>query len=198
VVVPAAQAAPASPVAGADRPKRASTQRGGRAAPDPMYAKARSLYDAGDWPGLLEHTTAWTGQQPDRQFAWMYLGLAHERLGHRELALDANLRAHALDPGHVQIGINLANTRIDLGQLREAAVVLEGVLQRAPDSSRALNDYGFAMSKLGEYDEAVAALEHAIEVDPGYTRAWKNLSDAYQRAGYLDKANEVTRRANAR
>jgi tetratricopeptide (TPR) repeat protein len=196
---PPEAAAPVAPVAAAAPASTASPSTPARAAnvdPDPWQTQARTLYSAGDWQGLLAHSTAWTQQSPRHKYAWLYLGLANERLHLRAAALAANQQAYALDADDPLIMSNLANTYLDLGQYRQGADVLERLLARSPDSYRALNDYGFAMSRLGEYDDAVEALERAVKIKPDYTLAWQNLINAHSRAGYVDRASDAARRAN--
>jgi tetratricopeptide (TPR) repeat protein len=191
---PAASAASAAATA-AVSPAATAVRRVDR---DPRWTQASALYRAGDWNALLTLATAWTEDEPRSKNAWIYLGLAHERLGHRAEAIAANRQAYAIDPDDKVIANNLGNTLLDTGEFREAATIFEGLLAREPDNYRALNDYGYAMSRLGEYDEAVEALEHAVKVEPGYSRAWHNLINTYAGAGYLDKARDAAGRANSR
>jgi Flp pilus assembly protein TadD len=162
--------------------------------PDPQWTRAHVLFEAGDWNGLLAHATAWTEDEPRDKNAWIYLGLANERLGRQGDAIAANRQAYKLDPDDVLVGNNLGITLLKMGQYRESADVLASVLERTPDAPRTLSDYGVAMSRLGEYDEAVAALEHAVEVDPHDQLAWENLVRAHLRAGFVDLARDAGER----
>ena len=164
--------------------------------PDPSHTQAHALFEAGDWQALLAHATAWTAQSPRNKHAWLYLGLANERLYRRAAAVAANEQAHALDPEDLLIARNLANTYVDMGDYRRGADLLEHILKRTPDSHRVLNDYGFALSRLGEYDESVEALERAVKINPGYALAWRNLMNTHIAAGHVDRAKDAARRAN--
>jgi tetratricopeptide (TPR) repeat protein len=194
--VPSAPEASAAPASNATVAGPAPATRVVRVDPDPWHTRARTLYAAKDWQGLLAHAKAWTQELPRAPYAWLYLGLADERLGLRLDAVAANEQAYALAPDDVLVMSNLANTYIDIGEFRKGADVLERVLALTPRSHRALNDYGYAMSRLGEYDEAVDALERAVAIAPGYSLAWVNLVNTHQGAGYVDRARDAARRAN--
>jgi Flp pilus assembly protein TadD len=191
-----ATATVATPAAAAAAPAAdsAPTLRATRVDPDPQWTKAHALFVAGDWNALLAHALAWTRDEPRDKNAWVYLGLANERLGRRMEAIAANRQAYKLDPDDLVIGNNLGITLLKIGAFREAADVLASVLERTPDAPRTLSDYGFAMSRLGEYDEAVAALEHAVKVDPADQLAWENLIAAHLHAGFVDLAKDASDR----
>jgi tetratricopeptide (TPR) repeat protein len=44
-----------------------------------IYSKIASVfYGAKDWSGLKEHATNWSTDQPDSEYAWLYLGFANQ------------------------------------------------------------------------------------------------------------------------
>jgi Flp pilus assembly protein TadD len=196
---PASVATPEAAASPAPAASAAPTARSTWVDPDPQWTRAHALFVAGDWNALLAHALAWTEARPRDKNAWIYLGLAYERLGRRTEAIAANRQAYRLDPDDVVVGNNLGITLLKTGEFREAADVLASVLERTPNAPRTLSDYGYAMSQLGEYDEAVEALEHAVKADPGDQLAWENLIAANLHAGFVDRAKDASdRRARLR
>jgi protein O-mannosyl-transferase len=66
---------------------------------------------------------------------------------------------------------------------------------KRPNNSRALNNYGFALARLGQVDSAIELFQKSLEIDPNYAEAHHNLGVALAGCGQIDEAMEHYRKA---
>jgi protein O-GlcNAc transferase len=83
-----------------------------------------------------------------------------------------------------------AETLLADNRAAEAARVLREALVLEPGSTRAHNNLGQALMRLGEMRQAIECYENAARLDPGYAIARANLGLALWRCGELDRAAE--------
>lgn len=99
--------------------------------------------------------------------AWFNLGLAREKLGERDAALEALRRAHELAPRDVttlrQLGVTLVRSRA----WEEAAGYLATATELDPASADLERLLGQARRGLGDLAGATTALRRAVELDAG-------------------------------
>jgi hypothetical protein len=164
---------------------------------DAWWNQAGELFKAGDWSGLEAHALKWTVAEPRRDIAYWYLGSARYHQGNYSGAIEANRHGLAVNPTHFKMRWAMANSYQELGQHRESAELVQGLIREQPGDARLWSDLGYDWAKLGEYNESVAALEKAVQLDPSYRIAWQNLVWAYAKFGYPDKSKEATARANS-
>lgn len=104
---------------------------------------------------------------PGDAAAWFNLGLAREKLGERDAALEALRRAHELAPRDVatlrQLGVSLVRARA----WDEAAERLLRATELEPSSADLARMLGQARRGRGDLAGATAAFRRAIELDPG-------------------------------
>lgn len=77
------------------------------------------------------------------------------------------------------------------GEWRVAAKHFEHAVAMAPTNARYLNNYGYALLKLGRLEEAYNALARATELDPKDDRARNNYVLAAARSGREIQAKRV-------
>lgn len=109
-----------------------------------------------------------TPQRPEahRALALDYLGTRAVALGDREDAARAYARAAALVPSR-RILYDWAIAEAERGALREAAVVLERLLARYPDTATAHEALVTVRLQMGDQDGARRAAERWLATDPG-------------------------------
>jgi hypothetical protein len=159
--------------------------------------EASRLESAGAWAALKEHATKWTANQPARDTAWWFLGIANLRMESYAEAETALKRALQLSPNHFGVRSSLATVYLGTQRYRDAAGLLTRMVQEQPGNATAWNDLGIAMDKQGESDEAMAAFEKAVKLDPSFRLAWYNLAVCYRNFGYLDKARAARAKYDA-
>lgn len=137
--------------------------------------------------------------------AYHRLGLLYSRMGDRDNAMDALVRAAELAPGNPIVRNNLGFELLLSGRLQEAETEFTSALELEPSFVRARINLAIAQSRRGRMDEAlmnfqavlpeadayfnlglmfrsqkryveaVEAFEHVISIDPEFVAAWKHL-----------------------
>lgn len=122
--------------------------------------------------------------------AWHTLALAYLRRGAAEKAEHAFKRALRLKPEDAQINLNYAYMLQRTGRNAEAIERLEVALNDLSyrETSKILNNLGYALMQEGELDRAVAVLEEASRRAPNYCQAWYNLGLALEQAAQPGQA----------
>lgn len=116
------------------------------------------------------------------------------RLGKLSEATEAFRKAVELDPLDLESQNRLAVALLmapDAARLREARLLLEGILSQDPDNSQAHNTLGWMALRQGELEEARRHLERAAQIDPGFLEVYINLGLLYQRLGRREQAREA-------
>ena len=72
--------------------------------------------------------------------------------------------------------------------LREASQVVDGLVERFPDSPDALDAIAWAHERFGKTQEAVAYWEKCVELDPSFASAYHSLGSIAQNGGDLATA----------
>jgi len=133
--------------------------------------------------------------------AWFNLGLAREKLGERDAALEALRRAHELAPRDVttlrQLGVTLVRSR----EWEEAAERLSAATELDAGAADLQRLLGQALRGRGDLAGASAALRRAVELDPGNRQGEASTAarllaetrlDAGDPATAADAATQVT------
>ena len=86
--------------------------------------------------------------------------------------------------------IDLARTRLQLGDYAAAESALDDLLARYPDLHLGYTLLGTALLAQGKRERAIAALETSLELQPD-PETWFNLAMAYLQAGNTERAGEA-------
>lgn len=87
-------------------------------------------------------------------------------------------------------GLISAEYYISTGKYSQALEVLEGVLQRHPESADAYTYRGYTYYQLGDKRKAKADYQRAIQINPGHLGANRYIADSYLDDGDLKRAYE--------
>jgi tetratricopeptide (TPR) repeat protein len=90
------------------------------APPDPNYAKARALIDAGSYGDAIPFLEKAVTANPKSADAYNYLGYSHRKIGQIDAALENYRRALELQPKHLGANEYLGELYLELGELAKA------------------------------------------------------------------------------
>jgi tetratricopeptide (TPR) repeat protein len=118
------------------------------------------------------------------------LGIAYQREGRLNEAIENFARAVALDPSYDVAHNNLGVAYFKKNLLGPALEEINRAIALDPEMAMSYNNRGLVYAALGEIDRAVEDYLVAIRLDPSYGEAYHNLGYAYHRKGLYDKAVE--------
>jgi len=133
--------------------------------------------------GFLYARRAELQESPDRR----YESLQNAR-DHLLLAVDG-------DPASLAAQVNLAETRIQLGELGVARRNLQAARKLAPNDPLVWNNLGYLYYRTGRESAAIDCYETSLELDPKQARTRAALGDGLRAAGRYDDAVRELRRA---
>ncbi|MFS2013756.1 tetratricopeptide repeat protein [Azospirillum sp. CT11-132] len=130
------------------------------------------------------------------------IGTLHHRAGQPESAIAAFHRVLAVDPGHLDARLRLADSLRVAGHWQEAATVCRDGLARIansddPDRTALLANLGAALQSGGDTAGALDAYREALRLSPDLPEVHNNLARLHQETGNPDAAIEELRRATA-
>ncbi|SMF43509.1 Tetratricopeptide repeat-containing protein [Azospirillum oryzae] len=130
------------------------------------------------------------------------IGTLHHRAGQLEAAIAAFHRVLAVDPGHLDARLRLADSLRVAGHWQEAATVCRDGLARIanpddPNRTPLLANLGAALQTGGDAAGALEAYREALRLSPDLPEVHNNLARLHQETGNPDAAIEELRRATA-
>lgn len=130
------------------------------------------------------------------------IGTLHHRAGQPESAIAAFHRVLAVDPGHLDARLRLADSLRVAGHWQEAATVCRDGLARIanpddPARTPLLANLGAALQTGGDAAGALEAYREALRLSPDLPEVHNNLARLHQETGNPDAAIEELRRATA-
>ena len=156
---------------------------------------ARSWHQGRYWRGsivLLRHAVE---VAPNSAIMHTSLGVALDRQGSTDEAIEHYRRALAIDsrfaPAHTNLGIAFYGR----GELDEALRHHREAIRLEPDSAKAHNNLGIALQASGVLDEAIDHYRRALALNPDFPEAHNNLARALADQGKLDEAMSHYREA---
>lgn len=153
---------------------RAAEDAIARAPDDPFCFQAKAYAKLGDRRFREAETAAREALALDPEDADSYGVIAGCRSARDDAAggLEAAERGLAIDPEHDRCLDLRAHCLTRLGRHEEAALAIQGALQRAPDDTDAHANQGWAGLHAGRHAEAVTHFEEDLRLDPenGYAR----------------------------
>jgi tetratricopeptide (TPR) repeat protein/SAM-dependent methyltransferase len=130
------------------------------------------------------------------------IGTLHHRASQPESAIAAFHRVLAVDPGHLDARLRLADSLRVAGHWEEAATVCRDGLARIanpddPGRTPLLANLGAALQTGGDAAGALEAYREALRLSPDLPEVHNNLARLHQETGNPDAAIEELRRATA-
>ncbi len=171
--------------------------------PDSQEAKmvmARVLIEQGKFTEAAEILSRLCTANPLDAKSAYYLGVAQEKSGHLEEALDTYRRAYGLDESDLSPIKASAEVLVALGRQRAALLQIESYLPKAPEDA-AMYELAGRLALMGkEYDKAVEYLQRLRDMDFKNVRYCELLARAQLGAGrnaqLVDNLTELLGRKN--
>lgn len=120
----------------------------------------------GEWLDVIAANEALVRDDPSREFAWFNLGVAYQKVGEREQALNAYRKALTLHPSRVASHINLGAILSELGQTNQAIEAFQGALVIEPSSIMAHYNLAAAYRRAGRREDAKREYEIVLMLLP--------------------------------
>lgn len=127
-------------------------------------------------------------QRTDYADSYINLGIALNKTGNPEEALDNLHTALKLAPANAVIHDLIGDIHSKQGNLEEALKCFEEAVRLSPDNLDFLNRFGTTLNNLGEYEKAEAIFRSIIGINKGYVLAHRNLGTALRNLGKLEEA----------
>jgi Flp pilus assembly protein TadD len=127
----------------------------------------------------------------------MNLGVALEKLGRPQKAIERYRIAVKLKPGMVQPHTNLGAALLQMGEIDEAAVELHEAVRLDSGDFQSLTNLGLALVHQKKLGEAVAFFQRAVAAEPQRIRGHDNLASAYIDTGQYAEAMRSLERAKS-
>jgi Flp pilus assembly protein TadD len=108
-----------------------------------------------------------------------WLGIAEDRAGHREKAVELFEEAIRLYPQGCEAHVDLGATLLKMQRVLEARDHLQRAVELCPDDVRALDALADLQLKIGRPDDARATAERSIRIAPHLARSRYNLGRAW-------------------
>ena len=124
-------------------------------------------------------------------------GLAHVAAGRFAAAEQAFLASLERVPQRASTLVNLAATRLQLGQPEGALDAANQVIALEPANAEALFHRATALDRLGRAGDALAAYDRVLAVAPALGAAWSQRGGVLREMGRLDEAAHAYARAIA-
>ncbi|MEV6394524.1 tetratricopeptide repeat protein [Streptomyces sp. NPDC051907] len=163
---------------------------------NPLVARAGALQAAGRYEESKAVLAPHLAEEPDDEWAWQMLAVAHERLGEYEPAERAATEMLRISPGHVGALILLSRVLLRVGRQPEARAAAEEAVRRAPDkysSHFALSSVLVAYNSAppADYERAYEAAHEAVRLAPHEPEAHQALCYAAVRTDRQDVAKQA-------
>jgi tetratricopeptide (TPR) repeat protein len=115
--------------------------------------------------------------EPENPLLWLNLGIAQQRIGNYEEALDSFRRAIYIDNALVDAWGSMGLIYYELEQFDTAEECYHTALSRDDHSPKIWNNLGVLYFSEGSHEEARYCFEEAISLSPMYYDAMYNLRD---------------------
>jgi tetratricopeptide (TPR) repeat protein len=116
--------------------------------------------------------------EPENPLLWLNLGIAQQRIGDYDEALDSFGRAVFIDDDLAEAWFSLGLVYYELEQFEEAEECYHSALCRDDNTPKTWNNLGVLYFTLGNFEEARHCFEEAVSLAPLYYDALYNLRDA--------------------
>jgi tetratricopeptide (TPR) repeat protein len=128
------------------------------------------------------------GKSPMKARAYNGLGLAYQKEGRLDKALESFARAIAINPSYAVAYNSLGTAYFRKNFFGRAAEEFSKAIALEQGNAVFYNNRGLAYAAMGEIDRAAADYEEAIKLDPLYAEAYHNLGSVFHGKGLYDRA----------
>jgi serine/threonine protein kinase/Tfp pilus assembly protein PilF len=144
-----------------------------------------------DWAGAEAELKLAIELNPSSGDAYDIYGLLLSSLERYDEAIEAQRRAHELEP--LKHRMDLVTTYLRAGRYDEALRAVTQILAVEPYLPLAHATLGWVHLLSGREEEGIAALRHAVELSPDNTLYRAQLGQAYARVGQAEPARQILR-----
>ena len=145
-------------------------------------SEADRLLNAGNPYAAQKVYQSLVNQFPENSDYLSKLAISQLAISQNTLATKTLTKLLAIDPENTSASLNLANAHTRLGNVVEAARILQGVIRSAPRNPVAHNYLGVAYGKTrGRHLDARSAFARSVELDGNYENAHFNLAVSYSK-----------------
>ncbi len=132
-------------------------------------------------------------QIPNSFHGFRAIGMAEEKLSHRQAAVTAYQKALGIKPDDVDTQIELAYAHHYAGKTNEAVRVLKKALTGDSKNARIHYGFGWLHGQAGRYNESAEAYKRAVQLTPKDAHNRYALGWTYSKLGrYAESAREYT------
>lgn len=156
---------------------------------------AKNALDRGDCARAEAISVELVGVEPSNAAAWHVLGLARQKQGRLEHAIEALSKAAEHERRIARYHHDLGNALLDDGKIDRAISAFRRALRLDEDLAEAHNDLGAAYFRKGWPAEAEQCFRKAIERQPEHGIAHANLGAALRAQGQLADSRRAYQRA---
>lgn len=129
---------------------------------------------------------------PNDAWAWQNRGVALDKLGRSEEAIDSYRRAGEMNPVITMAWVNLGKLLRKLGRHDEAIKSYKQGIELWPEGGGDLwNGIGIAYTELNRYGDALLCFEEATRLHPGDGSVWNNKGWALEDLGRFSEAKSA-------
>jgi tetratricopeptide (TPR) repeat protein len=122
--------------------------------------------------------------------AYYNRGVAYERMGQYDKAIEDYNRAITLNPNYVEAYCNRGGTYEKMDQYDKAIEDYNRAITLNPNYIETYYNRGVTYEKMDQYDKAIEDYNRAITLNPNYIEAYYNRGVAYEKMGQYNKAIE--------
>ncbi len=124
-----------------------------------------------------------------KELAYYYIGCCNRELGNYNKAIEAYIKAIAIDPNDADAWNDLGVAYRDLGQYENALETFKQAVRIDPDYEFFHFNLGLTFGNLGLYKDAVESFKQAIRINPNSTDYYYSIGNTYFNIG-IDYAEQ--------
>ncbi len=152
--------------------------------------KIINFYNYGDYNKVIELAQIFLKKNPQSDFILNLLGLSYQKISKFELAEKVLYLAHEINSENLSVLNNLANNFKYKYNFKKAKEFFKIVLNKDPNNSSALLNYGNLEFALNNNIEALDLLNKALRTNNKLIPIHLNLAITYQSLGDFEKAKK--------